>query len=147
MNVNWWLMVLSFVLGLLITFAFTIRRVTRDVPVYAALGRGPRGEATGLGRPAAEAEKAQPEPDTLDDSGSDVQVTLADLPPGPYGTGSAMAGPEGAAPQGWTVKADERSMRYHTTDSPSYDQTTAAIWFVDEKTAGKAGFSRWDTDG
>ena len=55
-----------------------------------------------------------------------------------------MAGPAGAAPQGWTVKADERSMRYHTTDSPSYDQTTAEVWFVDEKTAAKAGFSRWD---
>ena len=143
---NGWLMALSFVLGLLITFAFTIRRVTRDVPVYAALGRGPRGDAAGLGRPAAVVdEKAEPEPDTVGDSGSAAPATLADLPPGPYGTGSAMAGSGGAGPQGWTVKADERAMRYHTADSPSYGPTIAEIWFVNEETAAKAGFTRWDT--
>ena len=32
-DVNWWLMVLSFLLGLLLTFALMIRRVTREVPV------------------------------------------------------------------------------------------------------------------
>src|SRR6478752_603432 len=68
--VNWWLMALAFVLGMLFTVAFMIRRVTRDVPVYAALGRGPRGEVADPGRPAAEAEKAEPAPATVDDSGS-----------------------------------------------------------------------------
>ena len=32
-DVNWWLMALSFLLGLLLTLAFMIRRVTREVPV------------------------------------------------------------------------------------------------------------------
>ena len=32
-DVNWWLMALAFVLGLLLTFAMMIRRVTREVPV------------------------------------------------------------------------------------------------------------------
>jgi len=50
--VNWWLMALAFVLGMLFTFAFMIRRVTRDVPVYAALGRGPRGEVADPRQPA-----------------------------------------------------------------------------------------------
>jgi hypothetical protein len=40
-DVNWWLMALAFLLGLVLTFVLTIRRVTREVPVYAALGRGP----------------------------------------------------------------------------------------------------------
>lgn len=32
-GVNGWLVALSFALGLVLTFAFTIRRVTREVPV------------------------------------------------------------------------------------------------------------------
>jgi hypothetical protein len=35
-----WLMGLSFLLGLLLTFAFAIRRVKREVPVSAALSDG-----------------------------------------------------------------------------------------------------------
>jgi flagellar biogenesis protein FliO len=30
---NWWLMALSFVLGLVLTFALMVRRVKREVPV------------------------------------------------------------------------------------------------------------------
>ena len=41
-DVNWWLMALSFLLGLVLTLLFMIRRVTREVPIYAALGRGPK---------------------------------------------------------------------------------------------------------
>ena len=32
-DVNWWLMSLAFLLGLLLTLALTIRKVTREVPV------------------------------------------------------------------------------------------------------------------
>ena len=46
-NVNWWLMGLAFVLGLVLTLALTIRRVKREVPVYEALGRGPGVQASG----------------------------------------------------------------------------------------------------
>jgi flagellar biogenesis protein FliO len=34
-DVNWWLMALAFVLGLVLTLAFTIRRVQREVPIAA----------------------------------------------------------------------------------------------------------------
>lgn len=40
-DVNWWLMALAFVLGLVLTLALTLRRVKREVPVYGALGRRP----------------------------------------------------------------------------------------------------------
>ena len=36
-------------------------------------------------------------------------------------------------------------MLYHTTDSPSYKQTIAEVWFRDVETAEKAGFARWDS--
>jgi len=40
-DVSWWLMALAFVLGLVLTFALTVRRVKREVLIYKALGRGP----------------------------------------------------------------------------------------------------------
>ncbi|MFV8049400.1 hypothetical protein [Mycobacterium sp. 48b] len=46
-DVNWWLMVLAFVLGLVLTLALTLRRVKREVPVYGALGRRPDAAAGG----------------------------------------------------------------------------------------------------
>jgi uncharacterized membrane protein ArfC len=35
-DANWWLMVLGFVLGLVLTFALMIRRVEREVPAAAS---------------------------------------------------------------------------------------------------------------
>ena len=34
-------------------------------------------------------------------------------------------------------------MLYHTTDSPSYKQTIAEVWFRDEPSAERAGFTHW----
>ena len=68
---------------------------------------------------------------------------FADVPPGPYGAGSAEPGSGGSGPEGWTVKGNMDSMLYHTPDSPSYEQTIAEVWFVDEETAVKAGFGPW----
>ncbi len=39
-NVNWWLMALAFLLGLVLTLFLLIRRVKREVPEYATLGAG-----------------------------------------------------------------------------------------------------------
>jgi uncharacterized membrane protein ArfC len=36
-ELNWWLMALAFLLGLALTFAMMIRRVTREVPVIGAI--------------------------------------------------------------------------------------------------------------
>ena len=37
-QLNYWLAGVAFLLGLLLTFALTIRRVTREVPVSASAG-------------------------------------------------------------------------------------------------------------
>lgn len=55
-HVNSWLLALSFVLGLLLTLAFMIRRVKREVPVYGAV-KGGAGKAAAL-RADAERPKA-----------------------------------------------------------------------------------------
>ncbi len=45
-------------------------------------------------------------------------------------------------PEGYTIKGNERSMKYHLPDSNSYARTIAEVWFLDEEAARKAGFSR-----
>ena len=64
----------------------------------------------------------------------------------PFGAGSVrLASGSAAAPTGYTVKGNEDSMLYHTTESPSYKVTIAEIWFADVESAEKAGFNRWDS--
>ena len=137
-DVNWWLMVLAFAVGLALTLALMMRRVQGEVPVFAALGRGPRISdvdapttaklATGSAAAAAATTAKIP--------------SVGDLP---YGAGSIRVAPTADGPRGYTVKGNEDSMLYHTPESPSYKQTIAEIWFRDVETAEKAGFNRWDS--
>jgi len=57
----------------------------------------------------------------------------------PFGDGS-YAGPN--PPEGYTIKGNERSMKYHMPDAASYDRTTAEVWFNSEEAAQAAGFAR-----
>ncbi len=248
-DVNWWLMALAFLIGLVLTFALMIRRVTREVPVTHAVSAGVTAAgAAAKVRGAAEkvhgdvhavrekvhedvratAEKVHEDVHTLaqkvdtvesrgiieaapfgsgsirvtrrstapagyrlkglkktgryytvespdyealetefwfsDDESAEkagflrwdaeagaaaglVAATFAavgEVPDGPYGQGSATAGADGSGPAGWTIKGNADSMLYHTTDSQWYGQTIAEVWFVDEETAKKAGFDKWD---
>ena len=45
-------------------------------------------------------------------------------------------------PEGYLIKGNERSMKYHLPDSNSYNRTLAEVWFVSEEAAQAAGFSR-----
>ncbi|OYO24611.1 hypothetical protein CGZ93_02605 [Enemella dayhoffiae] len=45
-------------------------------------------------------------------------------------------------PAGFTIKGNERSMKYHTAGSGGYERTIADVWFTSEEAAEKAGFSR-----
>jgi uncharacterized membrane protein ArfC len=109
-NVNWWLMALAFLLGLVLTLFLLIGRVKREVPEYATLGAG----------------------GSVEDE--------------PYGAGSIRVKGTATAPDGdYTVKGNEDSMLYHTSESPSWKQTIAEVWFRDVKSAEAAGFHRWDS--
>ncbi len=46
------------------------------------------------------------------------------------------------APEGFPVKGNEDSMRYHEPDSQWYDRTTAEVWFASAEAAEAAGFSK-----
>jgi hypothetical protein len=84
-QVNWWLIGLAFVLGLLLTFVLAIRRVKREVPVSSSTGAAAAGGAAGdaaesettkietAGADAAESktEKAESESETNEDARGD----------------------------------------------------------------------------
>jgi len=58
----------------------------------------------------------------------------------PRGPGSAAALPDGSVPDGYPVKGNENSMKYHTPESPWYEQTVAEVWFATAEDAERAGF-------
>ena len=59
---------------------------------------------------------------------------------GGYGVDSAAPLEDGSAPEGFTVKGNKDSMKYHTTESQWYDQTVAEVWFTTAEVAEAAGF-------
>ncbi len=74
------------------------------------------------------------------ESGDEVEVedTSSD---GPYGPGSIAPPADGSAPEGYPVKGNADSMKYHTPESQWYDQTVAEVWFADADAAEAAGFA------
>lgn len=45
-------------------------------------------------------------------------------------------------PEGYTIKGNERSMKYHLPESGGYARTIAEVWFDSEESAQAAGFIR-----
>jgi large subunit ribosomal protein L17 len=65
----------------------------------------------------------------------------ADTDEAPYGPGShaPLADPDDA-PDGYAVKGNKDSMKFHTPSSPWYSQTVAEVWFDSATSAEAAGF-------
>ncbi|MEE1651917.1 50S ribosomal protein L4 [Brachybacterium sp. J144] len=59
---------------------------------------------------------------------------------GPHGAGSAAPLADGSAPEGFDIKGNQGSMKFHTPDSPWYGRTKAEVWFATEEAAKAAGF-------
>ncbi|KGN36742.1 30S ribosomal protein S16 [Knoellia subterranea KCTC 19937] len=60
---------------------------------------------------------------------------VADLP-----EGAAAALEDGAAPEGYTIKGNKDSMKYHEPDGQWFEQTVAEVWFKTAADAEAAGF-------
>jgi large subunit ribosomal protein L17 len=61
---------------------------------------------------------------------------------GEFGKGSAAPLEDGSAPEGFDIKGNKDSMKYHTPDGQWYEQTVAEVWFDSEDAAKKAGFEK-----
>jgi large subunit ribosomal protein L17 len=72
---------------------------------------------------------------TTDDAATSDSAAERELPAG------AIAAPEdGSAPEGYSVKGNADSGKYHVEGSQWYDQTVAEFWFADAEAAEAAGF-------
>ena len=59
---------------------------------------------------------------------------------GPYGPDSRAPLADGDAPEGYYVKGNKDSMKFHTPSSPWYDKTVAEVYFKTAEAAEAAGF-------
>lgn len=172
-DVNWWLMTLAFLLGLVLTLGLMIRRVTREVPVTHTLSAGLRGgvdvpevkkpdlgkvaggvAAAGAAAVSGAAAKlsgaAEKVEHAVEEAGAKIGDTITGkdiLEEDPYGSGSIRVTRRAAGPAGYTVKGDKDTGRYFSPGSPEYDTVEAEVWFANEESAEKAGFLRWDAEG
>ena len=97
--------------------------------------------------PAAKADKPAPaakadKPATAADADKPAAAAAANSDKGesPFGPDSAEPLADGAAPEGFTIKGNKDSMKYHTTESQWYDRTVAEVWFRTAEAAEAAGF-------
>lgn len=58
----------------------------------------------------------------------------------PFGESSHAPLEDGSAPEGYPVKGNADSMKFHTPESPYYDRTVAEVWFRTAEDAQAAGF-------
>jgi large subunit ribosomal protein L17 len=96
--------------------------------------------------PAAKAEKPVEEPaaEAVDEAGVDeeaAEAVEAAVEEGPYGPDSREPLADGEAPEGFLVKGNRDSMKFHVPASPWYEQTVAEVYFRTASAAEEAGFT------
>ncbi len=99
-------------------------------------------EAEGATKRAAKDSKKKDEPTaeaTVEETATEETVTeetpVVELP-----EGAVAATEDGSAPEGYTVKGNADSGKYHVEGSQWFDQTIAEFWFADAEAAEAAGF-------
>ncbi len=75
-----------------------------------------------------------------DESTEGVDSAVVEAAAGPYGADSADPLEDGEAPEGFYVKGNKDSMKFHTPASPWYDKTVAEVYFKTAEAAVAAGF-------
>ena len=65
---------------------------------------------------------------------------LAAVPAEGEFAGSAPANEDGSAPEGFEIKGNKDSMKFHAPTSPWYGRTNAEVWFKTAEAAEAAGF-------
>jgi large subunit ribosomal protein L17 len=73
---------------------------------------------------------------------ADLEVEEDPTAAGPYGAGSAEPNEDGSAPEGYDIKGNADSMKYHEPDGQWYEQTVAEVYFNSAEAAEAAGFTK-----
>ena len=128
---------------------------TEDTPAAEATGaavEAPQAEAAAAevadspATPAVEAETTTESTEAPAEVETKVEVADAaentgttDAEP-EFGPDSAAPLESGEAPEGFTIKGNASSKKFHAPSSPWYDRTNAEVWFRTEEAAEAAGF-------
>jgi len=88
---------------------------------------------------------AAPAAAAVDLDPTDVEAPAADtvgevVESGPYGADSRLPLDDGEAPEGFLVKGNRDSMKFHIPASPWYEKTVAEVYFRTASAAEEAGF-------
>ncbi len=104
-----------------------------EAKAEAKVEEAPKAEEKVEEAPKAE-EKADEAP-KAEETAEAAPAAAADLP-----KGAAAALEDGAAPEGFTIKGNQDSMKFHEPDGQWYDATVAEVWFKTAADAEAAGF-------
>ncbi len=80
----------------------------------------------------------------VDESAAESEGGPQDQAPlaGEYGEGSAPVNDDGTAPEGFPIKGNKDSMKYHEPDGQWFEQTVPEVWFATTEAAEAAGFTK-----
>jgi small subunit ribosomal protein S2 len=111
-----------------------------EAATEAPATEAPATEVPATEAPAPEAATGAPaEPEAA----TEVPATEAPAPDATSDFGADSAAPleDGSAPEGFDVKGNKTSMKFHAPTSPWYDRTNAEVWFRSAEAAEAAGFT------
>lgn len=116
---------------------------------YQAKAAAPAKKSATAAAAPVEAEPVEAEAPEVEESGTDeTEVAAADVEvtdgsvSGKYDGSHALLEDPSEAPEGFPIKGNENSMKFHTPDGQWFDQTDAEVWFDTEESAGAAGFTK-----
>jgi len=108
----------------------------------ARRSRVERSKSRAEAKAAAAAEHEDHDHEDADtDTGADTDDGLNLNPDGPYGAMSAEPLEDGSAPDGFDIKGNADSMKYHQPDGRWYEKTVAEVYFATTEAAEVAGFT------
>jgi len=97
-------------------------------------------EATQAAAKAAPVAEEAPVVEAAETEAAETETAETEAAEAKY-AGSKPATADNAAPEGFEVKGNEDSMKYHVPGSRWYDATTAEVWFDTAESAVAAGFA------
>ena len=115
-----------------------IELVTEDyTPKAARPARSTSTTSTTTAAPAAEAEDSAVTP--VEQAGVEPEAATGDTA---YDGSHAPLEDESQAPEGFPIKGNEDSKKYHEPDGQWFEQTVAEVWFATPEAAEAAGFTK-----
>ncbi|WP_349257793.1 50S ribosomal protein L22 [Iamia sp.] len=113
-----------------------------EVPMEEAVDSA--GSRQSVDTEAADVEAEAVEAEAVDIETADIEAEAADTEANgeaPYADAHLPVDDEGeTAPEGFPIKGNEDSKKFHVPDSRWYDQTKAEVWFSTPEAAEEAGF-------